>query len=70
MEKQQGLAAMIDSKAMAKQLAQARSARIEAEDAGYELEELIWQFQHLPQRRQRVAYAFDGFGRQLADWRA
>jgi hypothetical protein len=59
---------MIDTKAMAAELRQARQARIEAENAGNELEELIWEMQHLPSGQPRIAYSFDGFGRSLADW--
>jgi len=59
---------MIDTQAMAIELQQARQARIEAEDAGNELEELIWRMHHAPQSGPRVVYAFDGFGRPLADW--
>ena len=59
---------MIDTQAMARELHQARQARIEAEDAGNELEELIWRMQHQPPSGPRVAYSFDGFGRPLADW--
>jgi hypothetical protein len=59
---------MIDSRIMAADLRQARQARIEAEQASDELEELIWQVQHPPMHQSRVAYSFDGFGRQLADW--
>jgi hypothetical protein len=59
---------MIDTQGMARELQQARQARIEAEDAGNELEELIWHMQHQPPSGPRVAYSFDGFGRPLADW--
>ncbi len=59
---------MIDTKVMADELRQARAARIEAEDAGNEIEELIWQIQHLPPSEPRIAYSFEGFGRPLADW--
>jgi hypothetical protein len=59
---------MIDAKAIAIQLNEARTARIEAEDACCDLEELIWQVQHVPLNSPRVAYVFDGFGRELADW--
>lgn len=58
---------MIDTKAMADELNQARRARIEAEDAGCEVEELVWELQH-PLSQPRIAYSFDGFGRQLAAW--
>jgi hypothetical protein len=59
---------MIDSKSVAEELQQARLARIEAEDAGNELEELVWEMQHAPVSQPRIAYSFDGFGRPLADW--
>jgi len=59
---------MIDTKAIAQELRQARAARIEAEEAGSELEELLWEVQHPPVYQPRIAYSFDGFGRQLADW--
>lgn len=59
---------MIDHKAIANELLQARQARLEAEEAGDALEELIWQMQHLLPSEPRIAYSFDGFGRPLADW--
>ncbi len=59
---------MIDSKAMAQQLEQARQARIEAETAYCDIEELLWQMHHQTPVGPRIAYAFDGFGRPLADW--
>ena len=59
---------MTDIKAMADELRQVQQARIEAERAGEELEELLWQIQHLPPSGPRIAYTFDGFGRPLADW--
>ena len=59
---------MIDTKAMAEELRQTQQARIEAEDAGNELEELLWQIQHMPSSGPRIAYTFEGFGRPLADW--
>ncbi len=59
---------MIDSKAMAQQLEQARQARIEAETAYCDIEELLWQMHHQQPHEPRIAYAFDGFGRALADW--
>ena len=37
---------MVDSKALANELQQARAARIEAEDAWCEVEELVWEVQH------------------------
>ncbi len=59
---------MIDSKAMADELRQARQARIAAEQEGDELEELLWRMQHAASSGPRIAYTFDGFGRPLADW--
>ncbi|MSP32188.1 MAG: hypothetical protein EXR03_05120 [Pseudolabrys sp.] len=53
---------------LAAALRRRRQDQIEAEDVGDELEELIWQVQHLGSRQPRIAYAFDGFGRALADW--
>jgi hypothetical protein len=52
---------MIDAKALAMELQQARLARIEAEAASSDLEELIWQVQHAPLSRQRFAYVCEGF---------
>ena len=60
---------MIDSKAIADELRQARRARLDAEAAGDELEELLWEVQHVPQQRPLIAYDFDGFGRAFAEWR-
>ncbi len=59
---------MIDTKAMALELEQARQARIEAETAYCDIEELLWQMHHQQPQEPRIAYAFDGFGRALADW--
>jgi hypothetical protein len=63
-----GIATMIDTKAMAQQLEQARQARIEAETAYCDIEELLWEMHHHQPTGPRVAYAFDGFGRQFANW--
>ncbi len=52
---------MIDRKAMESDLQQARLARIEAEAAGAEVEELIWQVQHVQLGRQRLVFSIDGF---------
>lgn len=57
---------MIDTKTMVQELEQARQARIEAETAYCDIEELLWQMHH--PREPRIAYAFDGFGRAFADW--
>jgi hypothetical protein len=52
---------MIDRKAMETDLQQARLARIEAEAAGAEVEELIWQVQHVQLGRQRLVFSIEGF---------
>jgi hypothetical protein len=54
---------MMDAKALAIELQQARLARIEAEAASSDLEELIWQVQHAPLGGPRFAYLFDGIDR-------
>ncbi len=54
---------MIDRKAMEADLRQARLARLEAEAAGaeVEVEELIWQVQHVQLGRQRLVFSIEGF---------
>jgi hypothetical protein len=52
---------MIDRKAMEADLQQARLARLEAEAAGAEVEELIWQVQHVQLGRQRLVFSIEGF---------
>jgi hypothetical protein len=51
---------MMDAKAVAVELHQARLARIEAEAANSDLEELIRQVQHAPPSARCFAYFFDG----------
>jgi hypothetical protein len=55
------MAVMIDRKAMENDLQQARLARLEAEAAGAEVEQLIWQVQHVQLGRQRLVIAIEGF---------
>ena len=43
------------------ELQQARQARLDAEAANAEVEELIWQVQHVQLGRQHVVFAIDGF---------
>ena len=50
---------MMDAKAVAVELHQARLARIEAEAANSDLEELILQVQHAPASGRCFAYFFD-----------
>jgi hypothetical protein len=58
---------MIDVKTLAAELQQARLARIEAEAANSELEELIRQVQHAPLDRRCFAYFFNGLDLELAN---
>ena len=46
---------MIDSKALASELQQARAARLQAEAAWCEVEELLWQVQRGPRYWRRLA---------------
>ena len=57
---------MMDAKAVAVELHQARLARIEAEAANSDLEELIRQVQHAPLSARCFAYFFDGVDENLA----
>ena len=52
---------MIDRKAMEADLQQARLARLEAEAAGAEVEQLIWQVQHVQLGRQCLVCSIEGF---------
>lgn len=52
---------MIDRKAMENDLHQARMARLEAEAASSDVEELIWELQHVQLGRQRVVFSIAGF---------
>jgi len=51
---------MIDRKAMENELNQARLARIEAEAASDDIEELIWAVQHLGLGHKRVVFSIAG----------
>ena len=57
---------MIDRKAMEKDLYEARMARLEAEAANSDLEELIWEVQHIRLGRQRIVFSIAGFDQQPA----
>ena len=52
--------AMFDTKALAEELHQARLARIEAEAANSDVEEMIWEVQHMPEGGRCFAYFFAG----------
>jgi hypothetical protein len=57
---------MIDRKAMENDLQQARLARMEAQAASDEVEELLWEVQHIRLGRQRVVFSIAGFEQDLA----
>ncbi len=52
---------MIDRQAMANDLQLARQARLDAQAASCEVEELIWQVQHVQLGRQRIVFSIAGF---------
>jgi hypothetical protein len=52
---------MIDRKQMEDELQRARLARMEAQAANSDLEELIWDMQHVRLGRQRIIFSIDGF---------
>ena len=55
---------MIDREAMANDLQQARQARIDAEAASSDVEELIWQVQHVQLGRQRIVFSIAGLDQE------
>ena len=55
---------MIDRQTMANDLQQARQARIEAQAANSDVEELIWQVQHVQLGRQRIVFSIAGFDQE------
>ena len=50
---------MIDLKSLENELHQARLARIDAQAAGSEVEELIWTVQHFEPGKQRMVFMID-----------
>ena len=52
---------MIDRKAMENDLQQARLARLEAQAANDDVEELLWELQHVQLGRQRIVFSIAGF---------
>ena len=56
---------MMDAKAVAVELNQARLARMEAEAANSDVEELIWQVQHAAAGGRCFAYFFGGLEQDL-----
>jgi len=57
---------MIDREAMANDLQAARQARIDAEAANTDVEELIWELQHVQLGRQRIVFSIAGFEQDVA----
>jgi hypothetical protein len=57
---------MIDRKAMENDLQEARRARLEAEAANCDVEELIWELQHVQLGRQRIVFSIAGFEQDSA----
>ncbi len=57
---------MIDRKAMEHDLHQARMARLEAEAANSDVEELLWELQHVRLGRQRMVFTIAGFEQDQA----
>ena len=51
---------MIDSKSLAVEMHHARQARIDAQAAGSEVEELIWTVQHFEPGKQRMVFMTGG----------
>ena len=57
---------MIDRQAMKNDLLEARRAREEAEAANHDVEELIWELQHVQLGRQRIVFSISGFEQEAA----
>jgi hypothetical protein len=57
---------MIDRRAMEIELQQARQARLDAEAANSDVEELIWELQHVRLGRQRIVFSIAGFEQEAA----
>lgn len=57
---------MIDRKAMEQELHQARMARLDAEAANSDVEELIWELQHVRLGRQRLVFSIAGLEQEAA----
>ena len=58
--------AMIDRQAMQNDLLEARRAREEVEAASHDVEELIWELQHVQLGRQRIVFSIAGFEQEAA----
>ena len=55
---------MIDRQAMANDLEQAKLARREAEAANADVEDLIWELQHVQLGRQRLVFSIAGMDQE------
>jgi hypothetical protein len=51
---------MIDRQAMQDDLARARQARLEAEAANADVEEMLWEIQHIRLGHQRMVFSVEG----------
>ena len=51
---------VIDRKAMQDDLERARQARLEAEAANADVEEMLWEIQHIRLGHQRIVFSIDG----------
>ena len=58
--------AKIDRKTMDHDHLEARRARQDAEAANHDVEELIWELQHVRLGRQRVVFSIAGFEQEAA----
>jgi hypothetical protein len=57
---------MIDRVRMENDLLEARQARLDAEAANQDVEELIWELRHVRLGRQRVVFSVAGFEQEAA----
>jgi hypothetical protein len=57
---------MIDRVRMENDLLEARQARLDAEAANHDVEELIWELRHVRLGRQRVVFSVAGFEQEAA----
>jgi len=57
---------MIDRQKMEDELKQARQARLDAEAANCDVEELIWEIQHVRLGHQRIVFSIAGLDEELA----
>jgi hypothetical protein len=58
---------MIDLKTIENELHQARLARIDAEAASTDVEDMIWQVQHLEPGRGRLCFFIEGLESEMSE---